>query len=206
MSVAAHSKLHHFKRRLAAVSRLLHIYLSMFSFMLLLFFAVTGLTLNHAEWFSGAPRTTHAQGTLDPQWLKAGMAEDAARTAIVEHLGRAQGIHSSLSEFRMDDAQCELSFKGPGYVAEVSVERGTGKYTITETRMGLAAVLNDLHKGRDSGRTWSAIIDVSAVLMTLVSATGLILIFFLRKRLAWGLVALAIGAVLCYVVYVVWVP
>jgi hypothetical protein len=63
-----------------------------------------------------------------------------------------------------------------------------------------------LHKGRDSGNAWSTIIDVSAVLMTLVSATGLVLIFFLRKRLASGMAAIVIGAILCYVVYVKWVP
>jgi len=36
-------------------------------------------------------------------------------------------------------------------------------------------VANDLHKGRDTGKTWSILIDVSAVLMTLISLTGLIL-------------------------------
>jgi hypothetical protein len=200
------SRLHHFKRRLAAWARWLHIYLSMFSFALLLFFAVTGLTLNHADLFSAAPRTTHAQGTLDAQLVRAGVAEDAARDGIVEHLRRAHAIHSSLSEFRMDDEQCDLAFKGPGYLADVTVERSSGKYTLTETRMGAVAVLNDLHKGRDSGNAWSTIIDVSAVLMTLVSATGLVLIFFLRKRLASGMAAIVIGAILCYVVYVKWVP
>src|SRR5258708_1269821 len=160
------SRLHHFKRRLAAWARWLHIYLSMFSFAVLLFFATTGLPLNHPELFSAAPRITHAQGTLDAQWVKAGVAEDAARNGIVEHLRRTHAIHSSLSEFRMDDQQCKLAFKAPGYLADATLERSSGKYTLTETRMGVVAVLNDLHKGRDSGQTWSAIIDVSAVLMT----------------------------------------
>jgi hypothetical protein len=138
--------------------------------------------------------------------VKAGVDETASKNAIVDQLRRAHGIRSSLSEFRMDDSQCELSFKGPGHLAEVQVDRSTGKYIVTETRMGLVAVINDLHKGRDSGKTWSAIIDVSAVLMVLVSATGLVLIFFLTKRRVSGLAAIAIGAVLCYVVYLIWVP
>src|SRR5258708_35614609 len=196
------SALHHFKRRLAALARWLHIYLSMISFAVLLFFAVTGLTLNHVEWFSAPPRTTHLQGAIDPKSL--------TPEAIVEHLRRTQGIKSTLSESRCnagtDDAQCELSFKGPGYVADVLVDRATGKYTVTETRMGLVSVINDLHKGRDSGKAWSAIIDISAILLTLVSATGLILIFYLHKHRRWGMIAIAIGALVCYVVYVVWVP
>jgi len=67
-------------------------------------------------------------------------------------------------------------------------------------------VLNDLHKGRDTGDVWSKIIDVSAGLMTLVSLTGLILIFFLQRRRMPGLIAVGIGTILCLAVYFVWVP
>jgi hypothetical protein len=68
------------------------------------------------------------------------------------------------------------------------------------------AVMNDLHKGRDTGAVWSKIIDVSASLMTLVSLTGLVLIFFLQKKRMNGLIAVGIGAILCLAVYWVWVP
>jgi uncharacterized protein len=67
------------------------------------------------------------------------------------------------------------------------------------------AVLNDLHKGRDTGSKWSAVIDFSAILMTLVSLTGLTLIFFLNKRRLTGLIIAAMGAVLCYLAYAMWV-
>ena len=43
--------------------------------------------------------------------------------------------------------------------------------------MGFVALLNDLHKGRDSGRAWSFVIDLSAVLMALVSLSGLVLVY-----------------------------
>jgi hypothetical protein len=42
--------------------------------------------------------------------------------------------------------------------------------------------------------------------MTLVSLTGLVLIFFLQKKRMPGLIAVGIGAILCLVVYWVWVP
>jgi hypothetical protein len=38
--------------------------------------------------------------------------------------------------------------------------------------MGFFAVLNDLHKGRDTGKAWGWMNDLSAVLMTLVSRPG----------------------------------
>ena len=41
------------KKELAKLSRWLHIYLSMVSFAIVLFFSVTGLTLNHPSWLGG---------------------------------------------------------------------------------------------------------------------------------------------------------
>jgi len=77
---------------------------------------------------------------------------------------------------------------------------------VTETRMGWGAILNDLHKGRDTGSGWKALIDASAVLMTLVSITGLVMICFMQKKRFSGLMATVVGAVLCVAVYWIWVP
>ena len=49
-------------------------------------------------------------------------------------------------------------------------------------------------------------IDLSAILMTLVSISGMVLIFFLPKRRTSGLVALAVGAAICYAIYAIFVP
>jgi hypothetical protein len=194
------------KRRLASLSRWLHIYLSMFSFGVLLFFALTGLTLNHQEWFSGQQRTSQYKGNLDPRWMKTANADGVAKMEIVERLRRVQHITGALSDFRVEDSQCAVSFKGPGYSADAFIDRATGNYEVTETRMGLFAMLNDLHKGRDTGRSWATVIDISAILMTLVSLTGLTLIFFLVKRRFSGLLVLAAGGLLCYLAYRIWVP
>jgi hypothetical protein len=105
----------------------------------------------------------------------------------------------------VDGAQCEILFKGPGYEADAVIDRETGKYDLTVSPFSLVAVLNDLHKGRDTGKKWSAVIDFSAILMTLVSLTGLTLIFFLNKRRFSGLVLVAVGALLCYLVFSLWV-
>ena len=192
------------KSRLAALIRWLHIYLSMATFALVFFFAVTGLTLNHADWFyAGKQKIVQHQGKLEPAWVKPSAA--VAKLEIVEHLRRAYGIKGAVSDFRIEDAQCTVSFKGPGYTADTFINRETGAFELTETRMGFVAVLNDLHKGRDSGRTWSLLIDCSAVLMAVVSITGLGLIFFLKRRLATGLLAAGLGTLISVLVYYLWV-
>ena len=189
------------KRKVAQWSRWLHIYLSMVSFAILFFFAVTGLTLNHQQWFANQQKTAQFKGTMERKWLEG----NVAKLEVVEYLRVHHNITKAVNEFRVDDGQVSISFKGPGYEATAFIDRQTGAYDVTESKMGLAAVLNDLHKGRDSGKAWGWLIDVSAVFMTFVSVSGIVLILFLQKRRFSGLMASAAGAVLCYIIYLVWV-
>lgn len=197
--------MHHvplWKRKTAHWSRWLHTYLSMVSFTILLFFAVTGITLNHQAALTGEVKPRRYTGVFEVSAVK---APDARKDEIIAAIRSRHGIKAALSDFRVDNDQVQVSFKGPGYAADGFIDRATGKYEILESRLGFIAVVNDLHKGRDTGRVWSGVIDVSAGLMALVSASGLVLIFFLHKRVRAGLIALAIGTVICYIVYAVWV-
>jgi hypothetical protein len=196
--------MHALKRRLAKYSRWLHIYVSMTSFVIVFFFAVTGWTLNHAERFSGRDRQRKAAGAVDSRWTAAGGS--VAQEQIAGAIRREAGVHGAVTDFRVDDDQLSLTFKGPGYSADASVDRKTGKYEVTESKLGLVAVLNDLHKGRDTGGAWKAVIDVSAGLLTLISLTGLILIYYIHKHRLAGVILLAAGGALAGVLYAVWVP
>jgi len=182
----------------------------MFSFLILLFFAATGLTLNHADWFDSQARTVERQGTLDRSWLRTSGPDGVAKPEIIGYLQRVERVKgivgTDVGDFSVDDTQCEVSFKGPGYEASVAIDRDTGKYQLTETRGGFVAVLNDLHKGRDSGKKWSAVIDISAIFLAFVSLTGLTLIFFLTKRRTPALAAIVVGALISYLAYYFWVP
>ncbi|AUD04279.1 PepSY-associated TM helix domain-containing protein [Spirosoma pollinicola] len=193
------------KPRLAAAARWLHIYLSMVSFAIILFFAVTGLTLNHVDWFDDQSSTTEFKGKVSPAFVNQTDTAKINKLAVVEFLRNTHGIKGAMDDFRIDERQCSISFRGPGYAADAFVDRSTGAYQLTETRMGLVAVMNDLHKGRDTGNSWSLVIDIAAIFMTLVSATGLVLILFLKKKRFSGLVWAGIGALVCYLIYYFWV-
>lgn len=197
----------YWKRRFASLFRWLHIYLSMVSFGLLFFFAITGLTLNHADrFFQGeAARDVH-RGQLPAAWLPAGDGSRIAKLEIAEHLRRTHGVKGLVSEFRIEDAQLSIGFKGPGYSADALVDRATGKYEVTELRMGFVAVINDLHKGRDTGSGWSLVVDISAVLMVLVSLTGMVLIYFVKRRFVSGSLMAIAGMAGGYLLYVWLVP
>ena len=193
------------KRSIAKLSRWLHIYVSMISFAIVFFFSVTGLTLNHPDTFTGQLKNTNEKGKLNIQWVKTKDTLTIAKLEIVEYLRKTHGIKATLSEFRIDDTQCSVSFKGPGYAADVFINRETGEYDVALFRANFIGILNDLHKGRDSGSGWSVLIDVSAILMTLVSLTGFILILYIKRKKISGLIIASAGLILAYLVYAIWV-
>jgi len=177
----------------------------MFSFAIIFFFAVTGLTLNHAEKFGNEVQTVQGKGKLNVKWVNTRDTLSVAKLEIVEWLRKEHKLKGALSDFRIDDAQCGVSFKGPGYAADIFINRSTGEYDISQTSAGFVGVLNDLHKGRDAGPVWSVIIDVSAILMTLVSLTGMVLLLYLKKKRVSGLLLAAMGLMIAYIIYSMWV-
>lgn len=188
-------------KKLAAWSRWLHIYLSLFSFIALLFFAVTGITLNHTEWISHQQHTISIKDSLQKDLVNGADTNSVNKLMIVETIRNKHHVKGSLSEFVTDEYQCTLSFNGPGYTADVFVNRETAVYELSETTTGWVGVLNDLHKGRDSGKTWAWLIDVSAVFMILVSLTGLMMLFYLKKKRIPGLLVMGIGGAVLWLLY-----
>ena len=193
---------HRFSRETAIIGRWLHIYLSMIAFGVVLFFAVTGLTLNHTEWFDGQQKTITTTGTI-PIKLLTGTPD---KLDIVEELRKIPGVHGAVDTVSIDEDQITVAFKSAGYSADAAIQRKDGSYSLVETRSGFVAVMNDLHKGRDTGKVWSWVIDVSAVLLTLVSLTGLVLILLLSKRRTKGLLTAAAGIAVAVILWHFFVP
>jgi hypothetical protein len=211
------------KIRVVKLALWLHIYVSMFGLAAVLFFSVTGITLNHPDWFfGGAERREEAEGQVDVKWLHVGTTATAGdgsessgepdrskevdKLQVVEHLRTTHSVRGALADFRVDENECTVSFKGPAYAADAFIDRESGHYNLTQTSHGFVAVLNDLHKGRDTGPVWSAVIDVSAVVLTVISLTGLVLIFFLKLRRGPGLVVSLVGAAVVVAICLLWVP
>ena len=204
---SAAQKQNHFirKRRMAMFVRWLHIYLSMISFAIVFFFAVTGLTLNHADKFSNELHSVQEKGKLNLNWVNSSDTLKIAKLEIVEYLRKNNSIKAAMSDFRIDDSQIGVSFKGPGYAADAFINRQTGEYDLTKTSAGFIGIINDLHKGRDTGAGWSIFIDISAILLTLVSLSGILLLLFIKRKRVSGLIVATCGLLIAYLVYMIWI-
>lgn len=193
-------------RSFQSLSRWLHTYLSMLSFLIVLFFALTGLTLNHAEWFDGREKTEKFKGALPKIWVNNSDTSKIQKLSMVEWFRNQHKIKGAVSDFIVEDERCNISFKGPGYSADAFINRKDGTYTLNETKLGIVAVMNDLHKGRDTGKNWAFFIDASAIFMSLVSITGLWMMVYMKKKRVNGFLLLGIGALISFLIYYFLVP
>ena len=166
------------------------IYLSLMSFGAILFFSITGLTLNHPDWFF-SESTKSVEGTVPREWLhlqqpppenrdESDYGHEVDRLAVVEFLRGEHGLSGRMTEFLSFQDECEVTFQGPGYAATARIRRDDGTYSVSIISNDLVSMLNDLHKGRHTGAEWSVVIDISAIISALVAITGLILVFFLK--------------------------
>jgi len=178
--------------RVHSLLRWLHIYTSMVSLMVVLFFAATGVTLNHPDWLAGE-RTEEVSGTLPPSWKT---AKGIDWLVVAEHLRAANGVHGTVADRREDDREGSLTFRAPGYSADAFIDVHTGSYKLTTSYQGAIGVINDLHRGRDAGSAWAWLIDVAGVFLVFLSLTGLGLLFYLKKVRIKALVVMAAGAAL----------
>src|SRR5678815_4653739 len=162
---------------------LLHIYVSMAGFTLVLLFAVTGLTLNHQDFGWGEPQLKSSVITLPMELLA-----HPDRTVLGNQLRGALGLRSKITDYREDPDQIQITFAVPGHRTVATIHRADGMADIeTETR-GLLGKLDDLHKGFDSGPVWYWLIDITAVLLTVSSLTGMITLLSLRARRRSGFI------------------
>jgi hypothetical protein len=178
--------------RVHGALRWLHVYTSMASLLAVLFFAATGITLNHPDWLA-SESTRETTGTLPAGWKT---ADGVDWLVVAEHLRSANGVRGTVADRRADESEASLTFKAPGYGADAFVDMRDGSYRLTVGYQGALGVLNDLHRGRDAGRAWAWLIDVVSVFLALLSVTGLGLLWYLKKVRARALLTLAAGCAL----------
>ncbi|WP_084045271.1 PepSY-associated TM helix domain-containing protein [Deinococcus hopiensis] len=159
--------------------RSLHTYTSMVCLLIVLFFSLTGITLNHPDWaFGNAETRREVKGTLPAGWTQNGQVN---WLTVAEELRAKQGLKGRAGDTRVDSTEASLSFKAPGYSADAFIDMKTGTYTVDVDAQGAVAVLNDLHRGRDAGSAWAWLIDLTGVFLTVISLTGLGILFYLKK-------------------------
>ncbi len=181
------------KRGLHRWARALHVYSSMIALVIVLFFGVSGITLNHPTWtFGDQVELTTESGTLPVATTMEDGSVDFL--TISEYVRDEFGVNGSVDSFDLTNGEGSIAYKNPGYSADLFFDVETGEFELTIEQQGWVAVMNDLHKGRDTGTAWKWVIDLSAAFLVVISLTGLVMQLFLRKRRRSALISSAVGA------------
>jgi hypothetical protein len=181
--------------------RRLHSWLSMTSLLVVLFFALTGITLNHPTWFGAStPATRTSTGVLPASTVANGTADPLA---ISEYLRANADVSGQVTAHTETTTGGTIGYDGPGTSASVTYTTSTGAYTLSTSSYGLVGILNDLHKGRHAGTSFRWLIDVSGGLLALVAVTGLLLQLYIRRSRRTGLLLVGIGTVAAAVLMLV---
>lgn len=175
-------------------ARWIHVYSSMVALLVVLFFGLTGITLNHPTWTLGDDvDATQLTGTLQ---VDTTLADGSVNfLGVSEYMRDTYGVAGHIDSFEVTNGEGSIAYKRAGYSADLLFDVATGNFRLDVAQQGWVAVLNDLHKGRDTGSSWRWVIDVSAGFLVLISLTGLVMQFFLRKRRRSAYVSAAVGAV-----------
>ena len=189
------------KRRSQFWLRWAHVYISMFSLLVMLFFGITGVTLNHPDWvFGGEVVETTASGVLPAESRAAGGVEFLV---VSEYIRQQHDVGGEVVDFGVgDDGRGSISYRSPGYAADLFFDGGSGAYDLTVTQDGFVGTMNALHQGREAGSVWRLIIDISGVILVVIALTGLGIQLFMKKRrftaLSWSVVGAIVTVVLIW--------
>ncbi len=181
--------------------RLWHWTSSALSLLGLVAFDATGLTLNHAAAIDATPRVVARQAQLPPDLVAqlASMPQEgtaAAPPRLRARLERALPVRGSGAEIEWSPGEAYLTLPRPGGEAWISIDRASGSIEYEKTTRGAVAVLNDLHKGRNTGAVWRGFIDGFAVACLVFAFSGLFLLQLHAKMrpITWPLVAGGLAA------------
>ncbi|TCZ60836.1 PepSY-associated TM helix domain-containing protein [Roseicella aquatilis] len=166
----------------------------------MLLFAATGITLNHAADIGATPRVTTRTATLPSGLLEGLTAEPEGKRPLSAPLAawvaREFGVDAAGRAAEWSGADIYLALPRPGGDGWISIDRETGEATHEVTSRGWIAILNDLHKGRDTGPAWRWFLDAFAAACLIFCLTGLVLLHLHAggRPATWPVVGLGLVA------------
>ena len=176
-------------------ARYVHGWLSAFAFIALFFFSLTGLLLNHPEWFEGNKNEQTQTLTL-PAELNAKLAQQENPTeALLSYVRQQQSLIGRYQSSEVMDGEVMIRLESPAGSTDVWAMLDQGEVEITTKPASTVSLINDLHRGKNSGEAWSWFIDISAIVILLLSIAGYILFLSIKTRLVTHLVLTALSLV-----------
>lgn len=177
-------------------ARYVHGWLSAFAFLTLVFFSVTGLLLNHPDWFEPAQDETSHVITLPKELLKSIEGKENPSDEILDYVRSKQDLVGRYKSSEVMDGEVMIHLESPAGSSDVWVTLDNAEAEITTKPASTVSLINELHRGKNASTAWSWMIDISAVLILLLSIAGYILFLSIKTRLVTHLILTAVSIAL----------
>jgi hypothetical protein len=174
--------------------RLVHGWLSAFAFLILCFFSITGILLNHPDWASeSVPAPIEKKFLLEEDELR--LLLDAAEPELL--LPDIAAKHVALKgEFTGGNQvrnEIFVRMQGVRGLSDLRANLVTGEVAVIVEPAPALSIVNELHRGERAGATWRWFIDAIAVLLVIMSIVGYLIFLSLRFRLRTALILTAVS-------------
>jgi hypothetical protein len=164
----------------------------------MLVFSATGFTLNHAADIEAHPKVSQIKLQLPEALISVlQQSKDSETELPIElrnWLEQQAKINVAARTPEWSPEEVYVPLPRPGGDAWLRIDRQTGELEYEKTERGVVSYLNDLHKGRNTGKAWSWFIDIFALACLIFCITGLFLLKFHAKNrpTTWPMVALGL--------------
>ena len=169
-------------------ARYVHGWLSAFAFIILILFSLTGLFLNHPNWFKDSTQEQTVNLVLPKNILDTVRHQENPSQEILDYVRSTQSLVGRYSSSEILDDEIMIHLESPAGSTDIWALLDTGEVEITQRAATTISLLNDLHRGKNVGTAWHWLIDISAIIITILSLAGYILFLTIKTRLVAHLV------------------
>jgi len=184
-------------------ARYVHGWLSAFAFLILMFFALTGLFLNNPNWFEPAKDENTVTVSMTPDLLAKVKGQENPSTDILNFVRAEHTLVGRFQSSEVLDGEVMIRLESPAGSTDVWAMLDTGEIEVSSKSASTVSLINDLHRGKNAGTAWSWLIDISAITILILSIAGFILFLSIKSRLLTHLLLTA--ASLAVLILFIWI-
>lgn len=176
-------------------ARYVHGWLSAFAFIALFFFSLTGLFLNHPEWFDPSKEEQTKMVQLPQKLSETLLSHENPTDALLTYVRQHHDLVGRYQSSEVMDGEVMIHLESPAGSTDVWAMLDQGEVEITTKPATTMSLIQDLHRGKNSGTAWSWFIDISAIVILLLSVAGFILFLSIKTRLMTHLILTALSLI-----------
>jgi hypothetical protein len=187
--------------------RIIHGWLSAFAFLMLLFFSVTGILLNHPEWGNGSKITpVEKQFTLSAEQVDLVRSAQVPAEALAVISAKEIAVVGAYRGGDLVGSELFARLQGVRGLTDIRANLRTGLVTAVVEPAPIGRLLNELHRAEHAGKVWRLVVDAIAVVLILMSMIGYLIFLSLRFRLRTALILTAASAIGVWGVFALAIP